>query len=319
MSTVANVPPPEGADTYTFTVLIPTYNRAHTLPRALASIEAQTFRDFEVVIVDDGSKDNTKELVEQWHAGVDFPVTYLHQENQGKHVAHNTGIAKARGFFTVVLDSDDALTDHALEIFWEHWQRIPEGLRRNFAGVEGLCAHFDGRIHGSRYPEDVMDSNHIEMQRRYHLRGDQKNALRSDLLRQFPYPVFEGERHIRPSLLWKRIALKYKTRYVNEVVQKIEQLPGGLASNRFRLRMRNPKGFRQYFLEEINSHSAGAPLRELVGDYLKYIRYSLLAKIPLGRQVRDIKSPLLWLLMLPLGTLKWLDDHRRMRKESGKN
>lgn len=300
---------------FTFTIFIPTFNRAHTLPRAFESIEKQTWRDFEVLIVDDGSTDDTKELVDAWRDRVDFPVRYHWQPNQGKHAAHNTALKFIRGYFTVVLDSDDMLVPNALERFKFHWDQIPESERGGYAGIEGLCAFMeDERISGGRFPQAVFDSNYIQMRRRLGIRGDKKGALRTTLLRRFPYPQFEGERHIRPSLLWERLAQHYRTRYINEVVQLIEYQPGGLSDDRFGLRMRNPRGFRYYYREQINVHEKKEGLRRRLDSHVKYVRYSLHCGVGVLEQAREVDSTLLWLASVPQGTLIWLRDKIKMRR-----
>ena len=153
----------ESNNSFTFTIFIPTYNRAHTLNRALESIQKQTFRDFEVIIVDDGSTDTTGALVEEFTDKVDFPVVYQYQTNQGQHVAHNAAVELANGYFLVTLDSDDMLCSSALERFYFHWENIPTHQCQEFAGVEGLCAYFEtGKIAGDSFPQKVFDSNYLE-------------------------------------------------------------------------------------------------------------------------------------------------------------
>jgi glycosyltransferase involved in cell wall biosynthesis len=124
---------------HTFTIFIPTYNRAHTLPRALDSVANQSFDDFEVLIIDDGSVDGTDQLIKQLKEKYTFPIHYYWQTNQGKHVAHNTALKFANGEFIVTLDSDDLLEPKALERFFFHWNQIPGTSREKYAGIEGLC------------------------------------------------------------------------------------------------------------------------------------------------------------------------------------
>ncbi len=297
----------------TFTIFIPTYNRAHLLPRALASIEAQTCRDFEVVIVDDGSSDGTAALVAEWQAKVDFPVTYQRQPNQGKHAAHNAGVQRARGRLFVNLDSDDRLLPEALETFHRHWQAIPQPDKPGFAGVEGLIA-INGRVKDKdRFPAELVDSDYLTIRYRRHVGGDKKNAILTEVLRRYPYPVFEGERHIRPSLILKRIAHAYRFRYVNEVVQDCEYQADGLSSDRFRLRMRNPRGFALYHLEDLTLHRAWHGLRQRVRSTIEYIRFSLHAGVGLREQMRQVGGAPLWALLLPAGAVRWLHDRYRIR------
>ena len=298
-----------------FSILIPTFNRGHLLARALESAERQTFRDFEVVIIDDGSTDGTRDLVQKWQQRAPFPIVYHWQENQGKHGAHNTALAFLRGFFTVILDSDDVLVPNALERLKFHWDSIPADRKSKFSGVEGLVCYFDGAIEGTRFPLDVLDADYLSLRKRYRVGGDKRGCVRSDILREFPFPRFAGERHVRPSLLWKRVAQKYQTRFVNEVVQLVERQPGGLSSDRFRLRTRNPAGFRFYFMEDVNLHGKDDPLGQRLQSCANFVRYSFHSGSSLAQQFHDIRYPALWLLSLPRGMLAWIRDRIRMRAQ----
>jgi glycosyltransferase involved in cell wall biosynthesis len=297
---------------YTFSVFIPTYNRGCTLDRALHSLENQSFTDFEVLIIDDGSEDNTRELIKRWQQQAKFPIHYYWQENQGKHIAHNNALELSRGYFFVTLDSDDMLTPEALGRLKIHWDAIPDADKKYFAGVEGLCVDLDGKVAGTRFPEAIMDSNYLEIRKKYRIKGDKKNAIRTSVLRQFPYPCFPGERHIRPSLISKRMAHQYKFRYINEVIQMIEYRPDGLSANRFALRMHNPQGFRLFFLEEITLHATLTPGYTLYRYYSKYVRYSLHSKIGFFQQAQEVKSRAIWLISIPKGTIGWISDKARM-------
>lgn len=113
-----------------FTVFTPTYNRAHTLGRLYLSLKEQTLLDFEWIVVDDGSSDDTCSLVESWKSeSSSFPIRYFYQANRGKHVATNYAVREAFGFFFIILDSDDTCVPEALERFAYHWQAIDESNR----------------------------------------------------------------------------------------------------------------------------------------------------------------------------------------------
>src|ERR1700687_2026026 len=109
---------------YTFTVFTPTYNRAGTLPRVYESLRLQTFRDFEWLVVDDGSKDNTEELIKEWQAKAEFPIRYIRPQNQGKPAATNRATQEAQGEFIATVDSDDACVPESLERLKYHWDAI---------------------------------------------------------------------------------------------------------------------------------------------------------------------------------------------------
>ncbi|MGC1445756.1 MAG: glycosyltransferase family A protein, partial [Xanthobacteraceae bacterium] len=146
-----------------FTIFTPTYNRAHTLHRCFDSLSAQTLRDFEWIVVDDGSTDGTEELVGKWLKTANFPMRYLRQNHLGKHFAFNKAVVEARGYFTSCLDSDDALTPDALETLAAVWSAVPENERAGFCGVDGLCCDQHGQIVGERYPKDPLDASLREM------------------------------------------------------------------------------------------------------------------------------------------------------------
>lgn len=215
-----------------FTVFTPTYNREATIGRVYESLLKQTLRDFEWLIVDDGSTDGTPELVEGWikDPKVEFSIRYVWQENAHKKAAHNRAISMAAGELMVVLDSDDWCVPHALECFWEHWIEIPEVERKEFMGVCGLCMNEKGAIVGDQYPTDqYLDSNSQELKYLYHVTGEKWGAMKTELLKDFPFrddlPGIVPE-----STVWDAIAVHYRTRFFNEPLRIYTQdVPGIIA------------------------------------------------------------------------------------------
>jgi glycosyltransferase involved in cell wall biosynthesis len=301
------------------TIFIPTYNRARTLDGALESVAQQTDGDLEVVMVDDGSTDDTPALAERWIARGSFPLKYVHQPNQGKHVAHNTAVAHASGTLLMTLDSDDSLLPDAVEKIRRHWLAIPEAERAAFAGVAGMCLNEDGTLSGDPYPESIIDSDHLRIYGRCRMNGERREALRVDVLREYPYPRFDGERHIRPTLILRRMAHRYKLRFTNDVLQINRHAAGGITDRRFAYRMANPRGLRLYFLEEITLHDADKPWRTLHRQHARFVRYSLHSGVGLLRQAREAKHLGRWLVALPEGVFSWLGDRFRLRFRGGRH
>lgn len=300
----------------TFTIFIPTYNRVHLLPRAFASIESQTFKDFDVLIVDDGSNDDTQQTVSAWSQRVDFSVQYIKQENQGKPAAHNAALNHAYGYFTVILDSDDMLASNALQQLHYHWRAIPDNEKPHFAGVEGLCALFDSKkISGDKFPQDVLDSDYLETRHRLHIGGDKKNAIRTDILKAFPFPRFEEEKHIRESVVWNRIARHYKFRYINEIIQYIEYQPDGLSTGIFWRRVNNPQGFLLAHQEMVNDFSHYLTTKERYREMVKYVRFSRHCHHSLITQQRNIKDKRLWLLAQLEGNIAYFRDQIKIKNQ----
>lgn len=200
-----------------FSVVTPTYNRAHTLDRVYASLREQSYQDFEWVVVDDGSTDDTRERVTAWQREASFPIHYVWQPNQHKKTAFNNGVRQARGEWLVALDSDDSLDTNALYNMARAWEDIPPATRSRYVAITGLCAKPDGCIVGDMYPKDVLDVTSLDMTFRYHVRGEKFGCLRTDVLREFPFP--EGVQGFVPeSLVWNAIARAgYLTRFVNQV------------------------------------------------------------------------------------------------------
>lgn len=282
----------KGTFKYSFTVFTPTYNRARLLPRAYKSLKDQTFRDFEWIIVDDGSTDDTNKLVQEWIEEATFPIHYSWQPNSGQHVAINRGIEKAQGYFFAILDSDDWYVPRALERFLYHWECIPDEKKSSFSGVAGLCAYPSGEIVGTRFPYDVLDSDSIGIRVHYRVKGDKIGAHRAEVMREFPFPEDLG-RYVTKSLVWNRRALHYASRCVNEVLAYKEYQPGGMSAQSMLVRVMSPKAARLYYKEFI-SMGRPLPVDIVLRNYINYVRYSLHAGVPLREQILDVPSRLLW-------------------------
>ncbi|MDW8107139.1 MAG: glycosyltransferase family 2 protein [Armatimonadota bacterium] len=297
----------------TFTVFTPTYNRAHLLGRAYESLRAQTFRDFEWIIVDDGSQDCTAELVRQWQSQAEFRIEYLWQPNSGKHVAVNRGVGRARGELFAILDSDDWLVPTALERIVHHWQTIPETERERYAGVCGLFADANGTVIGTPFPTSPLDADLISVYARYHVRGDKFLVNRTAVLKEFPFPEDLG-RFVTEALVWNRIARKYITRFVNEVFAHAEYQPDGLSAQSVRLRAQSYRAACTYYLEYATLPPAYINLWQRVRAYANWIRFSMHGKHGLQEQFRGSPSKLCYLLALPIGIAAYYCDRYKLHK-----
>jgi glycosyltransferase involved in cell wall biosynthesis len=294
---------------YTFTVFTPAYNRAHTLPRVYESLNAQSFRDFEWLVVDDGSTDGTEALVREWQAKASFPVRYLWQENEGKPRTVNRAVKEAKGEFFLILDSDDACVPTALERFKFHWDSIPAQQKKDFTGVTCLAQNPEGMIIGTPFPFNPTHSDSLEIRLKYRVTGEKWGFHRSEILRQFPNPEIAGEKFIAESVVWNRIALKYKTKYVNEPLRIYFPSHGSLTDTLSRIQ--NCKSARFYYQEFVRL-AYPIPRIQLLRAYANCIRYSWHAGIGITVQVRDAPSPIYWLTALPIASVIYLRDKSRL-------
>jgi glycosyltransferase involved in cell wall biosynthesis len=205
------------SDAPLFTVFTPTYNRAHTIHRVFDSLCAQTLRDFEWLVVDDGSTDNTSALIASWAKIADFPIRYFRQDHSGKHFAHNLALRQAQGKFFLPLSSDDAGVPTALERMAFHWNTISACDRSLFSGVDGLCRDQHGQIIGDRFPSDPFDTTLRERRYVYRLRGEKWGFTLTEIARRFPFPEIRGTQFMPEATVWLDIAKTCKNRCVNEI------------------------------------------------------------------------------------------------------
>jgi glycosyltransferase involved in cell wall biosynthesis len=290
-------------------VLTPTHDRAHTLPRLYESLATQTYPHFEWLVIDDGSADGTRELVGEWMAQDRLTIRYFRQDHRGKHVALNRGIQEARGDFFTIVDSDDVYLPHAWEFLVSTWFSIPEEERCTYCGVAALCADPEGRIVGTPFPRDVLDSDYIEIRTRYGVKGDKAELYKTDVVRAFPlYPEFDGERFVLEALLWNRIAAaSWRMRFCNEVVRVVEYLPDGLTAVGPRKTVRSPRGAKLYFKEFIHIPRP-LPFRVLLYHYANYFRFSLHCRTPLRQVIAEAPSKLLLMVGSVPGWLVYFRD-----------
>ncbi|MER3554474.1 MAG: glycosyltransferase family 2 protein [Meiothermus sp.] len=289
----------------TFTVFTPSYNRAKLLPRAYESLLRQTLKDFEWLIIDDGSTDDTRAVVEGW-TDAPFPIRYVYKENGGKHTALNRGVQEAKGDFFVILDSDDWITDTTLERMIAVWDTVPD--KNRFAEVVGLFAYEGGEVVGTRFPRDVLDSDPAEIQAVYKVWGDKLACHRTAVLREFPFPEDLG-RFVTESLVWYRIARRYKSRFVNQVWRVVEYQGDGLTAN-FTQARRNSAPSSMLFYAEATALflERRYPFLALLRNSSNYARYAFHAGLSLRAQAARFPSKALWLLGVLPGLVAYLAD-----------
>lgn len=229
------------------TVFTPTYNRAYTLPRLYESLKAQTFHDFEWVIVDDGSTDNTTEVVDGFlRESPFFEIKYRKTENGGKHRAINRGMDMVSGELFLMMDSDDWLREDALEWIDRIENTIPVNQKHQFAGIYGLRCHADGSIIGSTFEGRTLDITYFE-RGKHGISGDKAEVYYAKYMRQFPFPEYDGEKFCTECLVWDQIAaLGLKLRHFNEGIYFCEYLEDGLTKREKKLYAENPKQYGQY-------------------------------------------------------------------------
>ena len=224
----------------TLTIFTPAYNRAYTLPRTYQSLCRQTCKDFEWLIVDDGSSDNTRELVDGWIKESIIPIRYIYQENQGMHGAHNTAYRNITTELNTCIDSDDYMPDDAVERIISFWKG--KGGDK-YAGIVGLDVTEDGRIIGDGFPNELETIKVGEYYERGG-RGDKKLVYRTDIINSVPeYPIFKGERYLGLAYKYLLVEQKYDMLILNIPLVIVEYQEDGSSYNMYRQYWNNPNGW----------------------------------------------------------------------------
>lgn len=225
---------------YLATVFTPTYNRARLLKRLYESLKEQSDKDFEWIIVDDGSKDNTEEVVQGFIKEKSIPIKYLKKENEGKHIAINVGCDMAEGELFFIVDSDDYIPKEAIEEVKRDWKKY-----RNNTGIAGLVylkAWENGNLMGRKFEKDEFISNHVKEYNKGGVWGEKLKILRTEIFRKNKFPKYENEKYVGEHVLWIEVSRKYDLVYINKVLYIAEYLEDGLTMAGRKLRIENPLG-----------------------------------------------------------------------------
>lgn len=221
-------------------IITPSYNRAHTLTRVYESLTQQTDKDFEWIVVDDGSADNTAELIQSFVAEQKIAVSYYHKENGGKPSAHNLGVEKSIGELCVCLDSDDAFSPDAVETIKTAWQERADdsvigilAKRGNFTDHAPIC---------SDWPKSLKTCKMMALQEEYGFSGDTALFFRTEMMQKHYFKVFAGEKFVPEDALYAELDEIGPMLLLDKVVYYCEYLEGGLTSDYRNLLHRNPMG-----------------------------------------------------------------------------
>ena len=278
------------------TVFTPTYNRAYCLHQVYDSLVNQTCPDFEWMIIDDGSTDGTKDLVNKWIKENRLVIQYIYQENQGMHGAYNTAYHNASTELIVCIDSDDFMPDNAVELILDKWNKDGSG---KYSGIVGLDALKNGEIIGSKFPDNLVSSSLEDIYYKYHIPGDKKLVFRTEVVKKYPpYPSFPGENFVPHGSLFIQIDKDYELLCLNEVLVIVEYLDDGSSRNIFKQFRRHPQGFRYGRMIKIK-HSKYIQVKfrnliHLVATHIQLKKWNIF---------RDNPYPFLTLLAIPFGIL----------------
>ena len=279
-----------------FTIFTPTYNREGLLISLYESLKKQTFKDFEWLIVDDGSVDNTNETVQHFIKENILNISYYYKENGGKQRAYNYALDNAKGELFICLDSDDEYVSNALEIILEYWKKVEKNAK--IVGMGYLSTYPDGSIIGSEFPNDEMVETQFNIYNKYKVTGDKGLMFRTEVIKNYKFPVFDGEKFTTEALVYNRIAEKYEMLYINEKIEIKQYHEDGLTAKYNDLLLRNPKGNALYHNER-NKHKM--TFKEKIFNNAVYYKFCRVANYSFSKIFKESYSKLFLILSLPIG------------------
>ena len=224
------------------TIFTPSYNRAYCLNQCYESLMRQTNKGFIWLIIDDGSTDDTKALVQSWISENRIDIQYHYQDNQGMHSGHNSAYRLIKTELNVCIDSDDFMPDTAVEDILKCWKTTEN--KESLSGIIGLDAFKNGQIIGQKIPEFIENTTLEDLHNKYKVSGDKKLVLRTEIVKKFPpYPIFPEERFVPLGTLYLLIDKQYKLACLNKVLCIVEYMEDGSSRNIIKQYRRHPKGF----------------------------------------------------------------------------
>ncbi len=281
------------------TIITPTYNRAYTLEALYHSLIQQTDLDFLWLVVDDGSTDSTKELISQFIEQNIIKIRYIKQNNQGKHIAWNTGVSNANTAISFILDSDDTLVEEAVEIIKNDWKLAQKDDLIGIAYLWG--AGNREKVVGKEFPKNYMIDTLNNVKYNLGIDGDKAIAYDTEKLKSVPFPQIPGERFLSEGVVWKQLSHKGKMLFINKIIYIANYAEDGLTKSGSRvLLIKNPIGL---MLNCKLTMTKEFTLKVRVKFGLLYIAYGFFAKKKVGEIISESEQPRLIMPLIPFGWL----------------
>ncbi|MBQ7969193.1 MAG: glycosyltransferase family 2 protein [Clostridia bacterium] len=285
------------------TIFTPAYNREKELKRLYESLLEQDFLNFEWLIVDDGSVDNTEQVVSKMVKDKKIAIRYVKQENRGKSCAVNHGIDLAEGELFFCIDSDDFFVPNVLKKVWEEYEKIRDD--EEIAGIGFLHWHTGTEnVVGTEYPCDGMVDTYFNIYNKHGVKGDKQFAFKTSVMRKYKFPEIPNEKFVPEALLFNRISNEYKMVFFNTSIVYKEYLESGYTSRYFDLAKRNPQGQALYYKELYK-------LCPTLYNVAAYDMFCIYAKKRMFEAVKEHPNRLLSLLMYFPAYIKYLQKESK--------
>lgn len=287
------------------TVFTATFNRYGELKRVYECLLTQSYKNFEWLIVDDGSTDNTEALVEGWINDEALRIRYTKQINQGKHVAFNKGVQMAKGEMFVSLDSDDVIVPNALELFVHYWNNIESNSRDKYKGLAFRCMDSKTKeILGQPLPSRIWDCDDRNFRLKYRIRGEFMGFNRVDVLKKYSFPIYDDRTRFCPeNIVWYEMAKEYLTRYVDIPVRYYYRDSGNALTGKSHNRSFSNYFLWKYYINNLSGYIIYSP-KIIIKGYIGITMDGFISGRKLATIIKDcngLLNKMLVVLLSPIG------------------
>lgn len=291
------------------TVFTPTYNRGKELKRLYESLVNQSNQSFVWLVVDDGSTDNTEELVKEWMQEKLIEIEYCKQENKGKSMAHNKGVELTKTELFTCVDSDDYLIKDAIEEIadcWKYATRENVGILAFKGEKEKAITTLGVRpIGGNGHVNSTLKNAYSHLK----LQGDTMLIFKSEVVKKYSFPYFKREKFVPEAYLYDLIDQNGKLMILEKVLYICEYLEDGYTQNMANLLKRNHKGYEAYIRQRLRLDTE---IKDKFLDTIRYIAIMLVDKEKNKKIVRGSEYPILTIIAYPLGVLFYCKRYKNV-------
>lgn len=278
------------------TIFTPTYNRAYLLPRLYQSLCNQANKNFVWLVIDDGSTDDTKKLIEQWKSEDKISIQYHWKENGGMHTGHNAAYSFISTELNVCIDSDDMMPENAVELILNFWNKNKD---EKYAGILGLDIYQNGNIVSNKKFPNLLSGKYYELKSKYNLIGDIKFVYRTDIIKKYPeYPVFENEKFTPLGYKYLLVDQDYDMLFLNQPLCIVEYMEDGSTKNIIKQYFKNPRGF---IHERKIRMQYAYTLKERFMNAIHYVSSCLIIKEK--QMISKSSNKILTIMAIPFGIL----------------
>lgn len=229
------------------TIFTPIYNREKLIKRVYESLKKQKFKNFEWLIINDGSTDTSENVIKSFIQENKINIRYYSKKNGGKHTAYNLAIQKAKGELFLILDSDDIVLEDGIYRLLDIWEKYEN--KQDLLGISGIDFDKKFNIIGDFYPKDALCCSHLEMREKFKVKGDKTEIFQTKYLKGLYFEEYKNEKFLTEAILFDKLYSKYKTLFFNIPLIIRDYQKNGLSDNSLKLRTQNPLGAMYYYLQ----------------------------------------------------------------------